>query len=113
MAAQSDDLVTLQEVIDALHFSDAGDDDARLNGFITAASLSIMRFLKTEGDEWRDTSGDIVTGMVPADIRAATIWWVGYMDQNTDDDSAKLYQGNWLPDPVRSMLHSRREPTLA
>lgn len=110
----NNDLTTLAEVKGALRFEHESEDhDVRLSLLIGAASLSILRFLKSDGDEFRDSNGDIVAGNVDDDIKLATITLVGIMDRNPDGDDKKIFITEYLPAQVESLLHSRREPTLA
>lgn len=110
----SNDLVTLAETKGSLKFEmDIEDDDVRLSLLIGAASVSILRFLKSTGDEYRDSNGDVVPGNVPDDIKVATIMLVGITNENPDGDPEKLFRSDYLPAPVEALLHSRREPTLA
>lgn len=105
----SNDLVTLQEVKGRLHI-DYNDDDVNLSQLIGAVSASILRYLKSDGDEYRDSSGDIVAGNVEDDIKAAAMWMIAAW---YDDADPKVFEPELLPAAVRSLLHSRRDPTLA
>ena len=105
-------LVTIAEARGALRFNDT-DSDVRLSLLIEAASRSILRYLKSDGEEFRDSNGDIVEGNVPGDIKMATIMLVGIMDRNPDGNEDGIFKSDFLPEPVESVLHSRRDPTLA
>lgn len=106
------DLVTLTEVKGRLRV-DHTEDDANLSQLIGAASESILRWLNSTGDEYRDTAGVIVPGNVEDDIKAATIWLVAAWYKSTDINDSGLFEAERLPAPVESILHSRRQPTLA
>ena len=106
------DLVTIAETRHSLRYND-NDSDTRLSLLIGAASVSILRWLNSDGDEYRNTNGDIEPGNVPDDIKVATILFVGIMDRNTDSNEGGIYKSDYLPEPVESILHSRRMPTLA
>lgn len=106
-----DQLVTLNETKAILRF-DENDDDARLALLIGAASTSILRFLKSDGEEYRDTAGIMQPTQVPDDIKAACIRYVGWLDRNADT-LGEGEKSDWLPPIVESLLHSRRAPTLA
>jgi hypothetical protein len=109
----SNDLVTLAEVKGMLKFEHSSEyDDVRLSLLIGSCSESILRFIKSDGDEFRDSNGDIVTGNIPDDIKLATVTFVGIMDRYPDGED-KLFKSDYLPAQVESILHSRREPTLA
>ncbi len=110
----ANDLVTLAEVKGTLRFEhDSEDHDVRLSLLLGAASAAILRFLKSDGEEYRETGGDIIAGIVPDDIKLATITLVGIMDRNPDGDDKKIFTTEYLPAQVEALLHSRREPTLA
>lgn len=106
-----DQLVTLAECKAVLRF-DHNDADARLSLLIGACSTSILRYLKSDGSEYRDTGGVMQPNLVPDDIKLACIQFVGWKDRNVDEQG----QGeiaDYLPPPIESLLHSRRTPTLA
>lgn len=107
-------LVTLAEVKGSLKF-DVNDDneDPRISLLIGAASLSILRYLRTDGVEYRNSNGDIVPGNVEDDIKSATIMLIGIMDRNADGNTEKIFVSDYLPAPVEALLHSRRDPALA
>lgn len=106
-----DQLVTLSECKAVLRF-DHSDDDARLSLLIGAASTSILRFLNSTGEEFQDTAGIMQPTLVPDDIKAACIRYVGWLDRNADT-VGEQERSDWLPPVVESILHSRRAPTLA
>lgn len=110
-----DMLVSLAEAKDILRFeADDTESDSRLTLAIAAATQSILRYLKSTGDEYRDATGAaIAVKNVPYDIRWATAALAGIMDQNPDGNEDKIFERGWLPAPIESVLHSRREPTLA
>lgn len=112
------DLVTLAEVKGSLKFNDDTSEDVRLSLLIGAASLSILRYLRSTGAEYRNTMGNIVPGNVEDDIKSATIMLVGILDQNADANETKSgmagsFMADRLPANVESILHSRRDPALA
>lgn len=110
-----DMLVSLAEAKDILRFEhDDTESESRLTLAIGAASQSILRYLKSTGDEYRNTTGAIVLGNVPYDIRWATAALAGMMDQNVDGNEGGLFPDKgYLPAPIEAVLHSLREPTLA
>lgn len=109
-----DMLVSLAEAKDILRFeSDDTESESRLTLAIGAASQAILRYLKSTGEEYRNTAGQLVLGNVPYDIRWATAALAGMLDQNPDGNEANLFERGWLPAPIESVLHSLREPTIA
>lgn len=110
----SNDLVTLAETKGLLHFEqDDASHDVRVSALIGAASVSVLRFIKSTGGEYRDSNGDVVPGNVPDDIKVATAMLVGILDSSPDENKDKIFTSDYLPAPVEAILHSRREPTLA
>lgn len=109
----TNDLVTLAEAKGALKIEGNPEDDVRLSLLIGAASASILRYLRSTGEEYRDSNGNIVAGNVEDDIKQATIMLVGLMDRNPDGDDSKIFRSDYLPAPIEAILHSRRDPALA
>lgn len=105
-------LVTLAELKSSLRFDD-GDEDAKLSLLIESASRKILRHMKTDGEEYQDTSGEIVPGNVEGDVKVATILLVGILYRGVDGDEEKQFEMGFLPAPVVSLLYDRRLPTLA
>jgi hypothetical protein len=108
----SNSLVSIAEARGALRFNDT-DSDVRLSLLISAASNAILRYINSEGDEYRDSAGDIIPGNVPDDIKIATIMLVGIMDRNPDGNDGGIYKSDFLPEPVEAILMCLRDPTLA
>lgn len=106
-------LVTLAEVKGTLKFDETTIDDARISFLIGAASLSILRYIRSTGAEYRNTNGDIVPGNVEDDIKHATIMLIGIMDRNPDANEGGIFKSDYLPANIESLLHSRRDPALA
>lgn len=109
----TNNLVTLAETKASLRFDESHEDDARISMLIGAASLSILRYLRSTGDEYRDSNGDIVAGNVEDDIKTATIMLVGILDRNPDANEDNIMKSDYLPATIESLLHSRRDPALA
>jgi hypothetical protein len=108
-------LATVEVTKDRLNI-DTDDDDAKVGGYIEAASASVIRHLKDQADVLLDldTGGDLTTGsVVPAEIETATIILVGYWYRNPDGDPDKDFEGDELPRPVKAILKMLRDPTLA
>lgn len=106
-------LVTLAETKGTLKFDDSTEDDARISLLIGAASLSILRYIRSNGDEYRNSNGDIIPGNVEDDIKHATIMLIGIMDRNPDSNELNIFKPDSLPANVEALLHSRRAPALA
>lgn len=106
-------LVTIAEVKGSLKFDESTEDDVRISLLIGAASLSILRYLRSTGSEYRDSNGDVVPGNVEDDIKHATIMLVGIMDRNPDVNDSNIFRSDYLPANVEALLHSRRDPALA
>jgi hypothetical protein len=106
-------LITLAEAKGALRFDETTADDARIDLLIGAASLSVLRYLRSTGEEYRNTNGDIVPGNVEDDIKHAVIMLVGMLDRNVDANETKIFASDALPANIEALLHSRRDPALA
>tara|TARA_R100000935_G_C2825317_1_gene161957 strand:+ start:601 stop:891 length:291 start_codon:yes stop_codon:yes gene_type:complete len=92
--------VTLEEVKHHLRYDDDA-NDATLTMYINAAELAVKRYITEE---------------IPAegteDIKVATLMLIGYFDDNRSPDKDTPTNGNYLPQPVMSMLYSYRRPTV-
>lgn len=92
--------VTLEEVKHHLRYDDDA-NDATLTIFMTAAEFAISRY---------------VTETIPSegtqDIKVATLMLIGYFDDNRSPDKDTPTNGNYLPQPVVSMLYPYRRPTV-
>lgn len=111
-------LVTLAEVKGVLRFDASAEDDVRIDLLIGAASLAILRYLRSTGDEYRDSNGIMVPGNVEDDVKHATIMLVGMLDRNVDANETKagmtgVFSPDALPANIEALLHSRRDPALA
>ena len=57
-----------------------------------------------------------ITEEIPAtgtdDIKVATLMMVGYFDENRSPNKDTPTNGNYLPQPVVSMLYPYRKPTV-
>lgn len=109
----TNNLITLAEAKGSLKFDESTDDDARISMLIGAASLSILRYIRSTGDEYRDSNGNIVPGNVEDDIKTATMMLVGIMDRNPDGNTDSIFKSDYLPASIEALLHSRRDPALA
>jgi hypothetical protein len=112
------DLVTLDEVKAGLRITDIGgdspDEDAVwLELMITAASRSILAYLKSGAEDFSDTGGLPIPDEVPETVKAATIMLVGYIYREPDGDESKAFSHGNLPWPVTAMIYQLRDPALA
>ena len=94
------DWVTLNEVKHHLRYDDDA-NDTNLTMYILAAESAIKRYITEE---------------IPAtgtdDIKIATLMLVGYFDANRSPDKDTPTNGNYLPQPVVSMIYPYRKPTV-
>ncbi len=94
------DRVTLNEVKHHLRYDDDA-NDTNLTMYILAAESAIKRYITEE---------------IPAtgtdDIKIATLMLVGYFDENRSPDKDTPTHGNYLPQPVVSMIYPYRKPTV-
>lgn len=108
-------LVDLETVKSRLRV-DGTDQDDDLQGYIYAASKSVLNYLKGNADALLDldTAGEMPTGFeVPDDIQMATIVLIGYFLRNPDGDPDKAFEPGFLPAPVTAILYPLRDPALA
>lgn len=105
-------LVTIAEVRHSLRFNDTT-DDVRLSLLIEAASNAVLRYMKSDGDEFRNSVGIVVPGNVPGDIKWAVITLAGILERNVDVNDDKILEPDHLPAPVEALLFGLRDPTLA
>lgn len=107
------DFVTLEKVKQGLVI-DTTDDDARLGLLITAASTSILRYLKEIGSApFYDWETSALVGDVPEDVQVATIMLVGHIYRSPDSNEDGAFERGSLPKPVTALIYSRRDPALA
>ncbi|ARC37893.1 phage gp6-like head-tail connector protein [Paracoccus yeei] len=106
-------LASLQEVRSALRI-DSDDYDPTLALLIEAASGAVINYLKSSADQYLGPDGEVLPDVViPPTIKAATIFLVGHMMRNPDNDTEKAFTHGFLPYPVMSMLYPLRDPALA
>jgi hypothetical protein len=92
--------VTLEEAKHHLRYDDDANDNT-LALYIAAADGAINRYINTEVPE----SG---TG----DIKVAALMLIGYFDDNRNADKDTPINGNYLPQPVVSLLYPYRQPVI-
>lgn len=92
-------IVTLDDVKHHLRYDDDA-NDANLTMYIAAAESAIKRYITEE-----------IPTDIPAEIKTAVLMMVGYFDDNRSPDKDTLTNGNYLPQPVTSLIYSYRTPT--
>ena len=92
--------ITLDEVKHHLRYDDDA-NDAALTMYIAAAESAINRYINTDVP---DTGVD--------DIKTAALMLVGYFDDNRNADKDTPTNGNYLPQPVVSLLYPYRQPVI-
>lgn len=105
------DLVDLDEAKKMLRI-EGEDDNAALALLISAASASVLTYLKTAADPFVGADGNL-KGEVPAQVKVATLLLVGMLRRNPDNDVERAFEPGYLPVPVMSLLYPLRTPTLA
>jgi hypothetical protein len=106
-------LVTLQAAKDHLKPPGTFDDD-RIKRIIKQASMLVLDYIKLPYDSFQDTGGepiefDGVDGVPPV-VEAAVLLAIGALYDNADGQDPDK---DALSGPVKSLLHTRRDPTLA
>jgi len=101
--------------VKSLHRIYMTDDDVLLAKLISAASRSIINYLKTAPKTvaWYDSTAGMITGTVPANVDIATAHLVGYMYSNPDSDEGGAFSLGNLPHNVTAILYQERDPALA
>lgn len=110
-------LVSLEQA--KLHLrADTGDGDSDILLKIQAASAIVLNYIKHDGAEFIDSSGQVITDSsgnpigVPADIQAAVLLMLGYLYKDRDGDPNREYELGYLPKPVMALVYWRRRLTL-
>ncbi len=105
------DLVTVSEAKANLRiFHDDFDDEIGM--FISAASEAIINHMGARAEFVLDldSGGEISVGsVVPAVVKAATIYLVGALHRGEADE----FERGYLPNPVTAMLYPLRDPALS
>lgn len=120
-------IVTLEEARQHLQM-DHTIDDTYITGLIYAASQAVVTYLGEDGTVgWLDSSGDLIPdtsdtsdtsnqGLVPEDIRHATLLLIGDFYANREpkaSDSVDAQFGyGYLPRAVVALLYPYRTPTI-
>ena len=105
-------LVSLTEVKSALRI-DGDDEDPALVFLIESASEAVIAYLKAGAASFIENGDLIPDAVVPDRVKAATIYWIGVMRRNPDNDTEGAYSFGFPPLPVVAMLHQMRDPALA
>lgn len=111
-------LVTLAQAKAHLR-TDTDDGDADLALKIRAASKAVIEYIRNGADPFTDSAGDVVEDSsgdpvgIPEDVQIATLFLIGYFDNNRGSDDKNAFEGGWLPGPVRALLAPWRDPPLA
>lgn len=106
-------LVSLSDVKSALRL-DFDDNDPSLTLMIEASSGAVLNYLKSAGSQYVGIDGEVLPDVVvPAPIQAATIYLVGHMLRNPDNDTEGAFEQGYLPRPVTALLYPLRDPALA
>lgn len=105
-------LVSLPEVKQGLRI-DGDDEDPALVFLIEAASEAVIAYLKAGADGFIEDGELIPDVPVPDRVRAATIYWIGVMRRNPDNDTEGAYSFGFPPLPVVALLHQMRDPACA
>lgn len=105
-------LVDLDEIKAALRI-DGDDEDAALELLCEAVSEAVIAYLKSGAAEFIE-DGEVPSGaIVPTRVKVATIYWIGVLRRNPDNDTEGAFQLGYPPFPVVSMLYQMRDPALA
>ncbi|MDF3606327.1 head-tail connector protein [Paracoccus sp. DMF-8] len=100
------ELVTKDQVKAALKL-DGNEDDIALDLLIPAASGAILNYLKSSGESI------ISPSTAPHEVQIATIYLIGVLMRNPDNDTERAFDRGYLPMPVTAMLYPLRDPALA
>lgn len=107
-------LVSLERLKQALRiFHD--DEDATLELYISAASAAVINYLKDQAHPviGLDDNGDLPVGTVVPDlVQLATIFLVGRIYENPDNNDDKAFEMGYLPWQVTALLYPLRDPAF-
>lgn len=111
-------LVSLAQAKARLRF-DTDFEDVDLTLIISGASLAAVKyigaaadtFLTSSGEPHEDSNGDPIG--VPEDVQNATLYLVGWLSKNRDEDPNGELEFGRLPRPVTMMLYPYRTPVIA
>ena len=107
------ELVDIDQVKAALRI-DHDDEDAILELLIPAASGAVVNYLKDGADGFVDEDGGLIPdAVIPPEVMIATIFLVGVLRRNPDNDTEGAFEQGYLPKPVTALLYPLRRPALA
>lgn len=93
------------------HLKPPGDiDDTRIQRLIIEASEIVLDYLKLPFDSYQNSDGTVNDSILPGAVRSATLLVLGSLYDNADGQNPDKQA---LSEAVKSLLHSRRVPTLA
>lgn len=110
-------LVTLAQA-KAQHRVDNDDLDSTITLLIRAASLAVLRYLKTPY-AYQDSAGDVIVDSqgepteVPEDVGLAVLYLVGIALRDPSGKESKDWEHGYLPKVVTSLLYPLRDPSLS
>lgn len=110
-------LVTLDQAKDHLRVDYDFEDDL-ITMYVQGASAAVLNYLKTDGQDYFDSSGDLILDssgetIVPFAIEAATLMMCAYLYRLRGDNEDNTYERGYLPMPVTAILYPLRDPALA
>lgn len=110
-------LVTLEQAKSHLRVDYDFEDDL-ITAYVQGASGAVLNYLKVDGEEWFDSSGDPLLdssgdSIVPYVIEAATLIMTHYLYRLRGDNKDNAYERGYLPMPVTALLYPHRDPALA
>lgn len=103
-------IITLQEARAFLHIA-YDDQNPKISMLVGAGSKAVLDYIGSDGTEWKDTSGELIPGNVPDDIKTATLFYVGYFFDRPDLEPDQFAVG-YLPPEVESLLQPYWKPLL-
>lgn len=105
-------LVDLDEIKAALRI-DGDDEDVALELLCEAVSEAVIAYLKSGAAEFIE-DGEVPSGaVIPNRVKVATIYWIGVLRRNPDNDTEGAYSFGFPPLPVVALLHQMRDPACA
>lgn len=91
---------------------DGSDHDAMIGFAIEAASGAVINYLKSAARSFVGANGEVY-GIVPPEVRMATVFLAGVMMRNPDNTVEGDFDQGFLPKPVTALLYPLRDPACA